>query len=79
MSETIDHLVRKFEDGKVTRRELVMALSALVLMRPEARAQASAPPVSVSTMNHVTLSVSDVQRSVAFYQRIFGMPSQAHS
>ena len=74
MSETIDHLVRKFEDGKVTRRELVMALSALVLMRPEARAQASAPPISVSTMNHVTLSVSDVQRSVAFYQRIFGMP-----
>ena len=74
MNETIDQLVRKFEDGKVTRRELVMALSALVLIRPEARAQASAPPISVSTMNHVTLTVSDVQQSVAFYQRIFGLP-----
>ena len=51
-----------------------MALSALVLMRPEARGQTSAPPISVSTMNHVTLTVSDVPRSVAFYQRIFGMP-----
>ena len=25
-------------------------------------------------MNHVTLSVSDVQRSVAFYQRVLGLP-----
>ncbi len=74
MSATIDQLVRRFEDGKLTRRELVMALSALVLMRPEARGQTSAPPISVSTMNHVTLTVSDVPRSVAFYQRIFGMP-----
>ena len=74
MSETIEHLVRRFEDGQLTRRELVMALSALVLMRPEARAQAGAPPISVSTMNHVTLTVTDVPRSVAFYQRIFGMP-----
>ena len=39
MSDTIDQLVRRFEDGKLTRRELVMALSALVLMRPEARGQ----------------------------------------
>ena len=74
MSETIDQLVRKFEDGKMTRRQLVMALSALVLMRPEAQAQGGAAPIAVSTMNHVTLTVSDVQRSVAFYQRIFGMP-----
>ena len=74
MSETIDQLVRKFEDGKMTRRQLVMALSTLVLMRQEAQAQGGAAPIAVNTMNHVTLTVPDVQRSVAFYQRIFGMP-----
>ena len=58
----------------MTRRELVLSLSALLLVRRDAAAQPSAPPISVSTLNHVTLTVSDVQRSVAFYQRIFGMP-----
>jgi catechol 2,3-dioxygenase-like lactoylglutathione lyase family enzyme len=31
-------------------------------------------PIPVSTLNHVTLTVSDVQRSVEFYQRVLGMP-----
>lgn len=58
----------------MTRRELVLSLSALVLVRPEVTAQPSVPPIPVSTLNHVTLVVSDVQRSVEFYQRVFGMP-----
>ena len=74
MSEMIEQLVRRYEGGQLTRRELVLSLSALLLVRREAAAQPSAPPISVRTLNHVTLTVSDVQRSVAFYQRIFGMP-----
>ncbi len=74
MGEMIEQLVRRYEGGKLTRRELVLSLSALLLARPEASAQPSAPPIPVSTLNHVTLVVSDVQRSVEFYQRVFGMP-----
>src|SRR5205823_1856553 len=37
-------------------------------------AQAGAPPIRVRGINHVTLSVSDVKRSVDFYQGLFGMP-----
>ncbi len=39
MSETIAQVVRRFEEGKLTRRELALALSALLLMPSEARAQ----------------------------------------
>ena len=76
MSAAIEQLVKRYEGGGMTRRELVLALSALVLARPAggAAAQQAPAPIRVSTMNHVTLSVSDVQRSVAFYQRVLGLP-----
>ena len=38
-------------------------------------AQASGkPPLVTREMNHVTLAVSDSKRSLAFYQRVFGLP-----
>ena len=78
MSDVIEGLVRRFESGGMTRRELVMALSAVVMARsaPAAApaAQANAEPIRVTTLNHVTLTVADVQRSVEFYQRVLGLP-----
>ncbi len=78
MSAAIEQLVKRYEGGGMTRRELVLALSALVMARPAGGAaaqQGAAPePIRVRTMNHVTLSVSDVQRSVEFYQRVLGLP-----
>jgi hypothetical protein len=74
MTERIDRLVQPFEGGQLARRELVASLLALLLMRSTVGAQPSAPPIPVSTLNHVTLTVQDVRRSVDFYQRIFGMP-----
>ena len=78
MSAAIEQLVKRYEGGGMTRRELVLALSALVMARPAGGAaaqQGTAPaPIRVRTMNHVTLTVSDVQRSVEFYQRVLGLP-----
>ena len=78
MSAAIEQLVKRYEGGGMTRRELVLALSALVMARPAGGAaaqQGAAPaPIRMRTMNHVTLSVSDVQRSVEFYQRVLGLP-----
>ena len=76
MSAAIEQLVKRYERGGMTRRELVLALSALVVAHPaaSAAAQPGPAPIRVSTMNHVTLSVSDVQRSVDFYQRVLGLP-----
>jgi len=78
MSDVIEGLVRRYEGGGMTRRELVVALSAVMMARsaPAAApaAQANAEPIPVTTLNHVTLTVSDVQRSVEFYQRVLGLP-----
>ena len=57
----------------MTRRDVLLALPALALAR-RAFAQAARPQIRVSGINHVTLSVSDVKRSVDFYQGLFGMP-----
>lgn len=72
--DTIDQLVRQFERGGLTRRELVVALSGLIALRPPSSSGQPAAPIPVTTLNHVTLTVADVDRSVEFYQRIFGMP-----
>jgi catechol 2,3-dioxygenase-like lactoylglutathione lyase family enzyme len=54
------------------RRDLLLSLPALFLTR-RVFAQAS-PPLRVRGINHITLLVSDVKRSVDFYQGLFGMP-----
>ena len=62
-----------FEKVHISRRRLLLSLPALV-MAPRAFAQASKPRISVKGINHVTLQVSDLKRSVDFYQGLFGMP-----
>src|SRR5882757_230577 len=56
----------------LTRRHILKSLPALALA-PRVFAQ-NAPSIRVRGINHVTLSVSDVKRSVDFYQGLFGMP-----
>src|SRR5262245_37309891 len=60
----------------LTRREWLLTLPALAITR-RALAQASAPPIHVRALNHMTLSVSDPKRSIDFYQGLFGLPIQA--
>lgn len=49
---------------------------AQTLLASAAFAQGS-PPIRIRALNHATLTVSNVQRSVDFYQRLFGLPVQA--
>ena len=61
----------------MTRRRLLQSMPALPLMPLASASKAlaqSASPIRVRGINHVTLSVSDVKRSVDFYQGLFGMP-----
>ncbi len=72
---TIENLVDKFEQKKMTRRELVASLIVVTSAAavPSISAQ-SAPAVAVGrSMNHVSLSVNDVNRSADFYKRVLGM------
>ena len=62
--------------NEMTRRELLLSLPALALARGVS-AQAGKPTIPVKALNHFTLAVSDVKRSLDFYQGLFGMPIQA--
>src|SRR5262249_19639930 len=61
--------------SEISRRELLLSIPALALA-PRYFAQAGKPTIAVKTLNHFTLAISDVKRSVDFYQGLFGMPIQ---
>ena len=69
----LELLLNRYEKGQISRRELLGALSAIAMAAPAAAAD---PPAigTAEQLNHVTLFVQDVQKSVAFYQSLFGMP-----
>jgi catechol 2,3-dioxygenase-like lactoylglutathione lyase family enzyme len=71
--DEFEMVLDRYEDGHLSRRELLGALVAMALPLP--RAQAAPPLIGTATqLNHATLFVRDVARSRAFYQRLFGMP-----
>jgi catechol 2,3-dioxygenase-like lactoylglutathione lyase family enzyme len=70
---TIADLVDRFERGALSRRQLIQALSLLVAAPRAGAAQASS--LHGTGIDHVSVLVSDMSRSAAFYQSIFGMTS----
>jgi catechol 2,3-dioxygenase-like lactoylglutathione lyase family enzyme len=73
MSDIIEGLLNTYEGGRMTRRELVASLATLAFAPAGLIAQAAPAPVAVRSLNHVSIEVKDVQRSVEFYQRVFGL------
>ena len=61
------------DEFTISRRRLLVSLPALV-MAPRALLQARKPQIQARGINHVTLQVSDLKRSLDFYQGLFGMP-----
>ncbi len=70
----LDALLKQYENGSLSRRELLAALAMLVAAPAAAPAQTTQPIAAVKSMNHVTVFVPNVQKSVDFYQGVFGMP-----
>src|SRR5580698_7076276 len=73
MLNSIEELVTKYERGAITRRDLVAALATLFITPSTSLAQRDPAPIRARTLNHVSISVADVERSAEFYQRVFGM------
>jgi catechol 2,3-dioxygenase-like lactoylglutathione lyase family enzyme len=72
----IDTLVTDFESRRISRRQLVASLAALVAgAGAPAAAQTSqiAQAAQGRTLNHVSLAVTDVERSAAFYSTLLGL------
>ena len=60
----------------INRRELLLSIPALSLAR-SVFGQAGKTPIPVKGLSSFALSVSDMKRSIDFYQGLFGMPIQA--
>jgi catechol 2,3-dioxygenase-like lactoylglutathione lyase family enzyme len=71
MSHAVESLLAHYESGRMSRRELVTILAALAATPLPAAAQPAA--LQAATLNHASLIVSNLDRSVAFYQRTFGL------
>jgi catechol 2,3-dioxygenase-like lactoylglutathione lyase family enzyme len=73
MTGIIDELLSRYEKGQVSRRHVITSLAALFAGSGSVEAQPAAAPVAVRTLNHVSISVADVKRSVDFYRNTFGL------
>jgi catechol 2,3-dioxygenase-like lactoylglutathione lyase family enzyme len=68
MQDTISRLLKTYENGKMSRRQLVQGLAVLAA----SSGAASAAGFEGNGINHVSLQVSNLQRSTDYYQRTFG-------
>src|SRR4051812_31369381 len=76
MQDSVENLVTLFEHGTLNRQQLIQGLLA-ALAPISAVANAHADTTTTATfhgrsLNHVTLSVSDVEISKKFYARLLG-------
>ena len=78
MTAEVERLVRCFERGAISRRELIAGLGALCVgpssaidatVMPQSE---SRTPIPLSGLDHVALRVSDLARSTAFYRDRLG-------
>jgi len=76
MSSMLDSLFDQYERGSMTRRHLVQALAVLVLPATalaQDAAPAPEPIVRGLGVNHIGLTVGDIDRSFVFYRKLFGV------
>ena len=59
--------------GVLTRRSTLLALSA-TMVPPELMAQQTKPVIQTRRLNNVMIAVSNLERSTAFYEKLFGSP-----
>ena len=72
----IERLVDEFEARTMSRRELVAALGGLLAAASATTAAQEGAVVKVAqgrTINHVSMAVTDVEKSAAFYKALLGL------
>jgi glyoxylase I family protein len=73
MSSVIDDIVEHFDQGTLSRRQLVQGLTALAAASSALPAAAQTMPFSSTRIDHISVQVTDMARSIDFYQKIFGL------
>ena len=82
METTIATMLKDFEDGRMSRRQLIQSLAMVALAGRTAAAQTPAPAPFAKTpwktvhLDHISFAVSDYKKSAAFYQALMGWEQQ---
>jgi len=70
----ISDLLNRFEMGALTRRGLIQGLAMLTAAGGAAsRAQGQDVSLKAAKIDHMSIQVSDLPRSITFYQKMFGL------
>ncbi len=75
MESVISNLVSRFEKGSLSRRDFVQALTMMAASGPAITAAAAAQSevdFKAAGIDHVSIHVADLPRSIEFYQKMFG-------
>jgi catechol 2,3-dioxygenase-like lactoylglutathione lyase family enzyme len=74
MEQVISRLLKAFEDGRLSRRELIRSLALTVTAASAARGAESGPAAfQAVAVNHISYGVSDYARTRDFYADLLGM------
>ena len=72
MEHIISSLLGRYENGTLSRGQLIQGLAMLTVAGGTASAADTGS--HATTINHVSIQVSDIKRSAEFYMRAFGLP-----
>jgi catechol 2,3-dioxygenase-like lactoylglutathione lyase family enzyme len=72
MESAISRMLTSYEQGKLSRRQLIQGPATLTAVTETARGAEST--FKGMALNHIAIRVTNVQRSRDFYQKHFGMP-----
>jgi catechol 2,3-dioxygenase-like lactoylglutathione lyase family enzyme len=73
METLIRDLVKRFDAGTLSRRQLLQGLTVLAAAGGATRAAAQDTPFRSTRIDHISIQVTDMQRSIEFYEKIFGL------
>lgn len=73
MNSIINELVSGFEQGALSRRQLIQGLTALAAAGVSSTASAQQLPFKSVRIDHISRQVSDLATAIAFYRDVFGL------
>jgi metallothiol transferase len=72
MEAIVSKMLERYEQGRLSRRQLIQGLAALA--GGSKTLGAEEPPFRGVGLNHIAVRVTDIQRSRNFYQKLLGLP-----
>ena len=73
MEHIIGKLLRDYEHGRMTRRQLIQTLAFTATAASSVGTVEAASPANATYINHVSMQVADYTKTRDFYSGLFGM------